>query len=84
MKHPATEEIHGHAVLQMMDHSGLTYSRATLLSAIHERFGEQARFGICSGGNLTAEELIDALWAKGKFAGEEDAFRFDPEAMCNH
>lgn len=84
MTHHLTDEIHGHAVLQMMDESGLTYSRASLLEAINERFGEDARFGICSGGNMTASELIDALATKGKFVGEPDAFQFDLSAMCNH
>lgn len=78
------QEIHGHAVLQMMDESGQSYSRETLLAAINEKFGDDARFGICSGGNMTASELIEALAAKGKFVGDEDAFRFDPSAMCNH
>ncbi len=84
MTHYTTDEIHGHAVLQMMDESGLTYSRESLLAAINEKFGEGARFGICSGGNMTASELIEALAAKGKFVGEPDAFKFDPSAMCNH
>ncbi|WP_309387816.1 YecH family metal-binding protein [Cerasicoccus frondis] len=84
MTQHSTDEIHGHAVLQMMDESGLTYSRASLLAAINEKFGKDARFGICSGGNLTASELIEELAAKGKFIGEPDAFKFDPSAMCNH
>lgn len=84
MTQTAPNEIHGHAVLQMMDESGLTYTRASLLTAINKKFGENARFGICSGGNMTASELIEALAAKGKFVGPKDAFRFDPSTMCNH
>lgn len=84
MTNDIPQEIHGHAVLQMMDESGQAYSHASLLAAINEKFGEDARFGICSGGNMTASELIDALAAKGKFVGEPNAFKFDPSAMCNH
>lgn len=84
MTHHNTDEIHGHAVLQMMDESGQTYSRRSLLEAINKKFGPDARFGICSGGNMTADELIVALSAKGKFVGEVDAFKFDTSAMCNH
>jgi probable metal-binding protein len=68
----------------MMAESGLSYSSASLLAAINEKFGEEARFGICSGGNLTASELIKALTAKGKFVGGPDGFKFDPSGMCNH
>lgn len=79
-----TTEIHGHAVLEMMIASGQTYSRESLLTAINEKFGEAARFHICSGGGMTADELIVALSAKGKFIGTEDAFVFDPSRMCQH
>jgi len=81
---PVANEIHGHAVLQMMDESGETYSRASLLAAIDKRFGAEARFFICSGSGMTAEGLIEALAAKGKFVGERESFRFDPSRMCQH
>ncbi|GHC01062.1 YecH family metal-binding protein [Cerasicoccus arenae] len=84
MNHDIVNETHGHAVLQMMDESGKTYSQESLLDAINKKFGDSTRFVICSGGNLTASELIEALDAKGKFIGEKDAFKFDPDAMCNH
>lgn len=84
MSTTSTNEIHGHAVLQMMDQSGQHYSRESLLAAIHETFGIDARFVICSGGNMTAEELIDTLSSKGKFVGTDDAFKFNPGTMCEH
>lgn len=77
-------EIHGHEVLEMIAASGRSYSNASLKAAIEEKFGPDARFHICSGGNMTAEELIDALWAKGKFSGTPEAFGFDPANRCNH
>ncbi len=78
------EEIHGHAVLEMMMESGHKYSRESLIETINERFGENARFYICSGGGMTASELVEKLMAKGKFIGEETAFEFNPATKCNH
>jgi probable metal-binding protein len=78
------EEIHGHAVLQMMSEADRTFSRQSLIEAVRSTFGEQARFYICSGGGMDAEELVDTLIAKGKFQGPADAFQFNPQAMCDH
>ena len=77
-------EIHGHEVLEMMIESGLNYSNESLKTAIDTKFGTDARFFICSGGNMTANELIEALWAKGKFSGGVDSFVFDPANRCDH
>ncbi len=77
-------EIHGHEVLEMMVASGHPYSNESLKSAIDLKFGTDARFYICSGGGMTAAELIETLWAKGKFAGTPDSFVFDTDKRCNH
>jgi len=77
------EEIHGHAVLQMMVKSGRKYSRDSLVAAIDEKFGANARFVICSGGNLNAAELVDTLIARGKFTGDESALEFHPASSCS-
>lgn len=81
---PSTGEIHGHEVLELIVSSGRTFSRASLIEAIDQRFGKDARFFICSGGGMTATELVDTLTAKGKFAGSADAFVFNPATRCNH
>ncbi len=78
------ERIHGHEVLQMMVESGRSFSRISLNQAIEEKYGPQARFYICSGGDMTASELVDTLIAKGKFRGEVDAFQFNPATKCDH
>ena len=78
------KQIHGHEVLEMMIESGHTFSNESLQAAIHTKFGTDARFYICSGGNMTSDELIEALWAKGKFTGTTESFVFDPENRCNH
>ncbi|MGB0259112.1 MAG: YecH family metal-binding protein [Coraliomargarita sp.] len=77
-------EIHGHEVLEMMIASGIQYSVSSLEDAIHQKFGTDARFYICSGGGMTAAQLIETLWAKGKFAGTPEAFVFDTSKRCNH
>lgn len=81
---PSTEEIHGHEVLQMMVESGRTFSRMSLIEAIHQQFGREARFHTCSGGGLNSEQLVDTLTAKGKFTGSADAFVFNPANSCSH
>ena len=78
------EQIHGHAVLEMMMNSGERYSRESLIKAVKERFGETARFYICSGSGMDATELVNTLAAKGKFMGSEDAFLFNPSTQCDH
>ena len=77
-------EIHGHEVLEMMVASGKQYSTESLIEAIDEKFGSDARFYICSGGGMTATQLIETLWTKGKFAGTPESFVFDTNKRCNH
>lgn len=77
-------EYHGHDVLQMMMNADHGFSTESLVAAIHDHFGENARFTICSGSGMTAAELVAALAAKGKFTGPENDFRFDPSRMCSH
>ncbi len=81
IEHP---EIHGHEVLEMMVADGHPYSNERLLAAIAEKFGTDARFYICSGGGMSADQLIETLWAKGKFSGTQDAFVFDTSKKCDH
>ena len=76
--------IHGHEVMHMMVNSRVGYSRVSLLSAIHEKFGEDTRFFTCSSDNMNADELISFLENKGKFHPVEGGFTTDPEKICNH
>lgn len=78
------EPIHGHAVIEMMLHSARSYTRATLLADILERFGPDARFYTCSAQDLTPEGIIDFLQAKGKFLACDDGFQTAPHLMCQH
>jgi len=78
------ERIHGHDVMQMMVASGELYTRKSLREAILKQFGEKARFYTCSAENMTADELIDFLEARGKFRSDGESFTTDPEKICNH
>lgn len=58
--------IHGHEVLNMMIDSGESFSTASLIAAIEQRFGADARFHTCSQQDLTAAQLVDFLASRGK------------------
>jgi len=77
-------ETHGHEVLEMMVQCGQPYSKESLKAAIDDKFGSDARFCICSGGGMTAEELIETLWEKDKFSGTPDSFVFKAGNRCDH
>ncbi|WP_309397703.1 YecH family metal-binding protein [Cerasicoccus maritimus] len=79
-----SNEVHGHAVLEMMASSGQTYSRDSLIAAINEKFGPETEFVICTGGGMSAETLVDTLIERGKFMGPDDAFVFNPATKCDH
>lgn len=78
------KQIHGHEVLEMMVNSGRGYSRESLRQSILERFGPEARFHTCSADDMTADELIDFLAARGKFVEATAGFRADPARICQH
>ncbi len=57
--------IHGHEVMHMMANSGLSYSRDSLRTAIHEQFGAETTYFTCSSEILSADQLMDFLQSKG-------------------
>ena len=76
---------HGHEVLHMME--GNSYAtKQQLVDAIIARFGAEERFYTCSAEDLTAEELVNFLEARGKFmpAAGNDDFTVDITKVCNH
>ncbi|MBP6865671.1 MAG: YecH family protein [Candidatus Didemnitutus sp.] len=77
-------EIHGHAVMDLMQASGRTFCRKSLVAYIEHHFGRHTRFCTCSCSDLTAEQLVDFFAARGKFKGTEDAFTLDPGHACHH
>jgi len=76
--------IHGHEVMRMMVESGKQYSRSSLREEIENNFGQQARFHTCSAFDMTADDLIDFLEARGKFLSMDDGFTTDRSKICNH
>lgn len=78
------DEIHGHAVMDMMMTSGKTYSHDSLRTEIHETFGETVRFYTCSAQGLDADGLIYFLDSKNKFSGTSDAFQLASSTHCDH
>lgn len=79
-----SESIHGHEVMHLMLESKRSYSRESLRQAIIARFGETARFHTCSQEDMSAEELIDFLAARGKFVDGADGFTTHADKICNH
>lgn len=77
-------EIHGHTVLNMMEASGKMYSLSSLIEEMHARFGKEARYGLCSGGGMDAQTLVETLWQRGKFKGDIRAFTVHTAARCDH
>ena len=70
--------------MNMMLASGQAYTKASLAADIIGKFGAEARFHTCSAENLTAEELVDFLEARGKFVPQENGFQTSPDLMCKH
>jgi probable metal-binding protein len=79
-----TEQVHGHEVMKMMVEDGKAYTAATLRDAIIERFGKETRFYTCSAENMTAEELVTFLEARGKFVDADEGFTTRPDKICRH
>lgn len=79
-----TNHIHGHEVMQMMLELQQSFTDDTLKEAIEKRFGSDARFYTCSAENMTAEELIEFLRAKGKFSDVSGGFTTQPDKICQH
>ena len=78
------DHIHGHEVMKMMIEAGQPYTKATLRTAIVDRFGQDATFYTCSAKNMTPDELTAIVDARGKFIGADDTFTTDPDKICKH
>ena len=76
--------IHGHEVLHMILSSKVAFTQRSLIEAIHQRFGEEARFHTCSAENMTAAELVAFLEKKGKFSAADGGFTTSENKICRH
>ena len=77
-------QIHGHDVLNMMLASGKTYTKATLVADIIEKFGRAAKVHTCSAEDMTAEELVGFFEARGKFKSQAGGFQTSKDVICQH
>jgi len=77
-------QIHGHDVLDFMIASGVTYTRNTLVQAMHTQFGPEACYRTCAADGMNASQLIEFLAARGKFRGGEEGFEVATEKVCQH
>lgn len=76
------EQIHAHEVLHMME--GNSYTEASLIEAIKNKFGETQTFYACSAENMNIDDLIIFLKNKGKFMPADSGFTVDVSKVCNH
>ena len=76
--------VHGHEVMEMMLTSGKTYTKELLLTDIVQKFGPDTRFYTCAAENMTAEQLVAFLEARGKFVPRANGFQTSPDVMCQH
>ena len=79
-----TQSVHGHEVMHFMLEHGGQFTRQSLQEAIIGRFGADTRFHTCSAEDMTAEQLIDFLQAKGKFVASDAGFNTCEEHICQH
>ena len=80
-----TQDTHGHEVMEMMNATGKTYTRATLIKDIVEKFGESTTFCTCAAENMSAEGLLDFLEDRGKFETVVGGFKLaSASPQCDH
>ena len=79
-----SHSIHGHEVMHFMLESGQTFTKQSLRDAIVQHFGAEARFYTCSAEDMSAEQLIDFLEAKGKFVASDEGFNTRADKICRH
>lgn len=70
--------------MEMMLASGKTYTKELLIADILGKFGVNARFYTCSAENMTAEQLVAFLEARGKLLPQADGFQTSKDVMCQH
>ena len=79
-----SQSIHGHEVMHLMMEHGGSFTKQSLREAIVARFGADARFYTCSADDMTAEQLIDFLEAKGKFVADGTGFNTCADKVYKH
>ncbi|BAX54534.1 DUF2492 family protein [Photobacterium damselae subsp. piscicida] len=79
-----TESIHGHEVLHKLLDENKHYTPASLMAEIEAEYGADVRFHTCSQQDLTLQQLLDFLLAKGKIMLVDEELTANPARMCHH
>lgn len=77
-------QIHAHAVLNMLLAAETPYSVNSLKQAIVAEYGEDVLFHTCSLQDLTFEALLAFFLERGKVVQVGDAITANRERMCSH
>jgi probable metal-binding protein len=77
-----TENVHGHEVLRLVAGAPTPLTRAELDNQITRLFGAEARFCTCSAADMTRDELLGFLLAKGKIVERHGRLATDPSRIC--
>ncbi len=77
-------DVHGHAVLEMILDAPAPMTRHGVLSAAKARFGAEARYYTCSAAAMTIEDLLEFLVARRKISIADDVVTAYRERMCSH
>ena len=80
---PSTPQIHGHDILRLLHAAYPPWTRPRLAQEVHRRFGPHARFHTCSAADMTLDELIAFLAARGKLVEHDGCLTADISKMCS-
>jgi len=77
-------EIHGHAVLELMIEFNQPITKTKLIEAVETRFGKSTRYFTCSKSGMTVRELMEFFESKGKFIFTDQELSTDASKICRH
>ena len=74
--------VHGHEVLRMVGEASEAMTRGELEAEMVRRFGEGARYCTCAASDMTREELLGFLLARGKLVEREGRLGIERARIC--
>jgi probable metal-binding protein len=77
-------DVHGHAVLEMILEAPDAMSRDWVLSSANARFGADATYYTCSASAMSIEDLLEFLVTRRKITIADDIVTAYRERMCTH
>lgn len=79
-----SDSIHAHDVMRMIDNSDASWTYASLMAAIHERFGENTRFHCCFARDMSARDLIEQLKSRQQYLSDNVLAEAEGMKVCGH